>query len=604
MGSALNQIAAGAMAGMGWHIIPLHWRDDGGLCSCGNPSCQSPAKHPLTHHGVSDASGDGDVIERWWSKWPYANVGIACGPRSDLVVLDIDGQAGRESLAELEALYGKLPSTTIVKTANGLHYYFRHPDAHIRNFVRIAPGIDVRADGGYVVAPPSTHASGRVYEWFCREPLAQLPQWVSDWLSQHRRKNADAQRVTGTIDQGSRNNTLAREAGALRRRGYEPGEIAQMLEALNRSRCNPPLPGREVEQIAASIGRRDGNAFEPEPYDPETGELRPLEMFSWSTAEVKETEWLAGGYVPRGVCLLVGAEMKVGKTWWLADLAIAMSHGQQFMGAETQKAQTLIFSPESHPNKFARRLQKLCWGRHLHPSEVQSAVGVIQERKLDLTDPDTLARLRYTIEKMEPDCVILDPLINLHSGQVDENSADMMPLLENIRSLQVSEHMTVIVAHHLNKAHGQHSSFHGLRGHSSIGGWTDGLVTLSKMGEAHDSQRQVRALHRDEESPDPTAFKIVSTVVDPDTAQRCRLNPLQTCVHLRPEEIEINSGGRKPNIEAYAALSSYLMKHGATNQASLSAATGVSRETIQAAHRAGHIARNPGRGGAYYYGKN
>jgi putative DNA primase/helicase len=150
----------------GWHVIPLTWIE-GGDCSCSAPDCSSPGKHPLTTHGVKDASNDKAVIRAWWRMNPQANVGIVTGAQSGITVLDIDPRhGGRESLRALEEQYGPLPQGPCVQTGgDGEHRYFLHPGPTVKNKVGLAPGIDIRGDGGYVVGPRSNHTSGQLYLW-------------------------------------------------------------------------------------------------------------------------------------------------------------------------------------------------------------------------------------------------------------------------------------------------------------------------------------------------------------------------------------------------------------------------------------------------------
>jgi hypothetical protein len=162
--------AALAYARRGWPVLPLHGVRAGG-CSCGNNDCgKSTAKHPRTSAGLLDATLDEAQIRTWWRWWPDANVGIRTGAESALVVIDVDPRnGGDESLHDLERRLGPLPPTVLALTGGGgRHFLFAHPQtravACARNFAGFA-GLDLKADGGYVVAAPSLHASGRSYCW-------------------------------------------------------------------------------------------------------------------------------------------------------------------------------------------------------------------------------------------------------------------------------------------------------------------------------------------------------------------------------------------------------------------------------------------------------
>ncbi len=175
----------------GWPVFPCHHPERGG-CSCGARDCASPGKHPRTRRGLRDATTNSEVIRRWWRAWPKVNVAIRTGAttgrrgRPGLVVLDVDPpHGGDDSLQALIAEHGPLPATGLVHTGSGgAHVYFAHPGASIRNNAgtKLGPGLDVRGDGGYVIAPPSQHVSGGTYRWGRHVNPAPLPAWVVDRL--------------------------------------------------------------------------------------------------------------------------------------------------------------------------------------------------------------------------------------------------------------------------------------------------------------------------------------------------------------------------------------------------------------------------------------
>ena len=156
-------------ANQGLAVFPVHGIENGS-CTCQNPQCSSPGKHPIATGGFKIASTDGVVIRDWWSLWPFANVAIATGSLSGVLVLDIDvgpQKEGEESLHALEGEVGPIPRDAVVRTGSGgTHIYMTMPDQPISGSTsKLGKNLDVRADGGYVVAPPSAHISGNNYEW-------------------------------------------------------------------------------------------------------------------------------------------------------------------------------------------------------------------------------------------------------------------------------------------------------------------------------------------------------------------------------------------------------------------------------------------------------
>jgi hypothetical protein len=166
-----------AYASRGWPVFPVHTPTLSG-CSCRSPRCDRPGKHPRIGTGRNGASLDPEVIARWWAQWPDANIGIATGVESGLLVLDID---------DTDADIPPLPDTVeSITGSGGRHVIYQRPDdgAKYRTRVRFRPGMDTRADGGYIIAPPSLHASGRRYEWEgSSDPFEGVaPSPAPDWL--------------------------------------------------------------------------------------------------------------------------------------------------------------------------------------------------------------------------------------------------------------------------------------------------------------------------------------------------------------------------------------------------------------------------------------
>ena len=148
----------------GWAVFPLHTAVDG-VCDC-RKKCSSPGKHPRTMAGFKDASTDYEKVSEWWSIWPQANIGIATGAVSGIVVVDVDPRNG--GLETASGIF--LPKTAQVLTqGGGFHLYYKYPGPRK---LKLGAGIDYKGDGGYVVAPPSVGPLG-VYVWqVAMEPQA------------------------------------------------------------------------------------------------------------------------------------------------------------------------------------------------------------------------------------------------------------------------------------------------------------------------------------------------------------------------------------------------------------------------------------------------
>jgi putative DNA primase/helicase len=204
------------------------------------------------------------MIRRWWERWPAANVGIATGPESGIFVLDVDGEDGQESLKALESL-GELPKTLRAHTGRtgpdgkrtGFHLYFTWPPrTNLSNSAgRLGKGLDIRAAGGYVVAPPSLHASGLLYGWDGNvSTISDPPAWL---LAKASKPVSDVVPTLQTcfLYEGQRNDRLFRLASAWRRRGATQEQLERQLSVENVRRCRPPLERAEIQKIAANVAR-------------------------------------------------------------------------------------------------------------------------------------------------------------------------------------------------------------------------------------------------------------------------------------------------------------------------------------------------------------
>lgn len=249
-------------ARLGWPILPLHTPTPENGCSCRVATCDSIGKHPRTRNGSKDATNDVASVRRWWEMWPEANIGIATGQKSNLVVIDVDPRHGGDKSWTEWCNQNDLPETLKSLTGGGgFHLYFTTNEP-TKNRVNVLPGVDVRGEDGYIVAPGSIHASQQRYRWesdVSKIKPALLPEVLKNLILQQH-KSSTIIRIHGdSIPCGTRNATLASIAGVLRRQGLEEKGIVHALSILNQSACSSPLDSAEVAAIAKSISRYENN---------------------------------------------------------------------------------------------------------------------------------------------------------------------------------------------------------------------------------------------------------------------------------------------------------------------------------------------------------
>jgi hypothetical protein len=228
--------------------------------------CQPRGKQPACDSGLHAATTNVERIDRWWHAFPNLNIGIATGAASSVFVLDIDGEDGEGSLLKLESEHGALPPTIEAITGKGRHCYFRTGKRKISNSAgQIGVGLDIRGDGGYVIAPPSIHPSGRPYVWSVdtTRDFAAAPNWLLTMVATAK-SNSKAGKplehwhavLTEPIRNGQRNATLASVAGKLVHCGVRDAILLyDLVQCVNIARCEQPLSPVEVETIVISVMR-------------------------------------------------------------------------------------------------------------------------------------------------------------------------------------------------------------------------------------------------------------------------------------------------------------------------------------------------------------
>lgn len=234
----------------GWAVIPL----------------KPHSKIPATPHGVKDATTNIKQVQKWWAQCPDYNIGIACGEKSNgLLVIDLDidedkGLNGYENLCEWEQEHDEFPETVQSITGRGGYQLFYKSDQNYKNSVRIIDGVDIRSEGGYVVVPPSIHPNGKAYEWEYwlddfNYKLPEINDVIKTFLDQQKNDAAPNFVAPKEIIESERNNTLFKIASSLQSKGLSNEAIFSAVMAENEAKCKVPLSEREVKQLVNSALR-------------------------------------------------------------------------------------------------------------------------------------------------------------------------------------------------------------------------------------------------------------------------------------------------------------------------------------------------------------
>lgn len=433
--------AAVAYAERGWLVFPLRPCDKRPMANA------DYGLGPDALGGFTLATRQPDVVAGWWRRWPDANIGCRPGP-SGFVVLDLDGPEGEAAAQRLGLLAEPTLEVATGREDGGRHRWYRHPGGHIGN-ASLAPKLDVRADTGYVVLPPSIHPSGRPYHWLDElEEVADLPVAVVAEL----RRTGNGSRPPGaplardipaleTIPSGSRNGTLTSYAGRLLAKGHPVHEATDLCLALNVAKCRPPLPTDEVGAIVASVAKREERkARKPEAEAPASEEV------VWQTLSelVRRPELLVPprAVVPRfayeGRVTLLAAREKDGKSTLCRQAVAALLQAGAFLGETVEPARVAWLALDEPPGDLVRGLVELG----------ASAGMIIAEQRPDFVN------LEATIQREDCQLLVVDTLTEFCGGLVDDANSptEMRPILAGLRGIARRTNCAVLVVHHLTKS--------------------------------------------------------------------------------------------------------------------------------------------------------
>lgn len=481
--------AALQYAHMGLRVIPLH------------------GKRPYFESWTEVATTDDKLINKWWSQEPKANVGIATGAQSNIFVVDVDPRSGgEESIDTLFSRHGRFPSTwTDITGSGGTHYYFRYPAFKVGNSAGLYPGIDIRGDGGQVVAPPSIHPdTGRRYMWDgiedpSSEPLAEAPLWLLELLAPKVAKEHFS--VAAKIPHGVQHHTLVSLAGAMRRLGLTAEEIAPTLQRVNASRCEQPGPVHNIDKIAQSVMRyqphdkaiynqastlwrltREAEEKVERAKAKQTEQERrmaPIDGYTLFKKDLKPANEIIEGLLYNGLTILAGPP-KSGKSWIVLGMAIGVACKGKFVSAKNVTAPGRVgyFALEESETRTASRLKMLCLQNDISLQNIEFHYKINPIQKGGLSD------LEAYLERSHPTLVIIDTLTAFvtgdANGRIDPNV--FQSEYRNIKALQelcIKYETAILVVHHTNKVGG--GGIGAVAGTHGLTAAADSVWTLKKQ---------------------------------------------------------------------------------------------------------------------------
>jgi hypothetical protein len=486
----------------GWPVFPIHSIYQG-QCACRGEDCPHPGKHPITAHGHLDATTDEEQIRDWWGRWRSANIGLPTGRRSGVCVLDIDPRNdGWASLQKLAKEHGDISSDVVCETGGGgEHLYYESNGA---STTKIAPGLDLKAEGGYVILPLSKHISGGIYQWkrghsFPEHQPPACPEWLGPVTAEDfPMEYSEREPPPDAYPEGSRNDALFRDACSLVNRHSSADVLLPLVQALNEAKCDPPLGDREVESIvnqALGYVERD-EITEPVKVSHEDEakvsfsgiDITPLDLSTLLDEPDMPIPWVIPGWKCDKEVLVLAGEWFAGKSLMCLDLGLNQARFDQdkatfFDHCELRGGQKrVLYIGEEDPEPVVRkRIKQLCRARGISQEELRAApFRYLCMKGLILDDPKRLAAFRRAVDTFEPDEIYYDSLSRAHFRDENSNSQMAQFFATVLRDLHVDYQVGMTFSHHMGKPSkdGYSDPRHRVRGASDIPAWFQVVWTL------------------------------------------------------------------------------------------------------------------------------
>jgi hypothetical protein len=547
-------------------------------------------------------------VEQWFAALTGAGVGVVTGKVSGMVVLDVEADCP----TPVGELLRRWPTRMVSRTGSGgYHLFYSYPQGvgRVSNRVRIFEGADLRADGGFIVLPPTRHASGNRYEWVEQGAPGPFPRELLDMRAQPSSREGDgwiAEALRG-VSEGGRNDTCARLAGYFFKKGLESDIVEALLQEWN-ERNDPPMPAREVRTTVRSIERSHalgGEQFTSVQFEDDRTAEERAEGSTFDVMRMVDyvkgyggggVHWLVDDWLPDASITFLVSPPESYKTWLLLDLAVSVSAGVPFLGRYrvNDPGPTMIIQQEDSHAGLTDRLALIVEQKTSSLEDIDGdewripvmpdlPIYVHPSRMLRFDNERVLEELEKQIEAIHPKVVLIDPLYSTTSS-VDGYMADLANQMMVLKTWRDRYGCSFLIAHHSRKNIDPDSTAReDSWGSQFLNAFLEAGWQIRRNPRLADNEVVVRRHSKVMGNQPPVSLTFdISTV-----------HPMRYRVDVRDYQAAPGQGQRKP---AQASLLD-IIRESPMTQAELVQATGKNRSTVSRQIRqleaAGMVERMP-----------
>lgn len=551
--STFTSQKARELISLGFALFPVHGMN-GDYCTCGNNNCSNRGKHPATLNGLKDATKDIEELKALWNGRKNLNGGVATGEASNIFVIDVDSEEGFKALEER----GGLPNTFTVNTHKGKHFYFQYPNEKVITKTKILDSVDVRGDGGYVVAPYSLHQSGTQYEIDnVLEEFAVAPDWILDLVcvdrikkETHEPRQMPASLNLTTQDGWSYDDVKAHLDHIHPDLNYDEWiQVGMALKAEGHSfelwdawsskgaKYDPHVMSNHwnsfkgkgvtygtVVHLAKQGGwkpesvdftRPLSKPLREESFDPETGEIIEQQENTSENEDVFETfradeaepdlvdRDFVEDYLRENEISVIYGEPNCGKTFFTLDMAMHVALGKQWNNKQIDQGAVLYAALEGGYGIIDRikAFRKHHEIKDPFPMEVIPTTINMMDKETDLPKLyNTIVEAQKRLGDIK--LIVIDTLARAMVGANENSSEDMGVFVDHATKLKNATGAHILLVHHSGK-----DKTLGMRGSSALKGAIDTEIELTR--EKQDLVTKVTVIKQKEmEKEKPTGFSL------------------------------------------------------------------------------------------------